>query len=70
MSDLRWGDVLIAALDACCVVGVDETVQSDCLAQVVSELTANSGGMDGVRRKVAMRSLKTQMSALRKGEGE
>ena len=67
MSELRWGDVLVAAIDACCVAGVDETVTKDHLAQVVADLTALSGGMEGGRGKATIDSMR-YIAALRKGE--
>jgi hypothetical protein len=60
MADLRWGDVLVAAIDACCARGCDDPVCPDELSRLVLELREVSGGMDGVRGKVAAQSLEAQ----------
>lgn len=51
INAIRWGDVLCAALDACCVIGPDEMVDRDSLLICIDQLNKISGGMDNPDRK-------------------
>lgn len=46
---MTWGDVLIAAIDACAAVGPEAEVQPESLPKLIQQLNAVSGGMDAVR---------------------
>lgn len=58
MPDLRWGDILVAAIDACCVVGAEQTVTDDDIVRCLRELTERSGGMEGARGSVNVLALR------------
>lgn len=47
---LRWGDVLLAAFDACNAVGPNAEVDARRLPKSIREILAISGDMDGAWR--------------------
>ena len=57
---MRWGDVLIAAIDACCAAGPDAEVQPEKLAEKIEQLTARSGGMESVRAMALVNRARTK----------
>ncbi|WP_288947657.1 hypothetical protein [uncultured Paracoccus sp.] len=46
MSELRWGDVLCAAIDACCAAGPGKPVSASDLPTLIPELLSVRGDME------------------------
>lgn len=49
MSELRWGDVLCAAIDACCAGGTDTTVEDHELPYMIRAILGVRGGAQATR---------------------
>ncbi|MFN4168111.1 MAG: hypothetical protein ACK4HD_07385 [Pannonibacter phragmitetus] len=64
---MTWGDVLIAAIDACAAVGPEAEVQPKSLPKLIQQLIAVSGGMAAVRSAPRLAQLRKNQKEAGRG---